>query len=564
MTDRLTRPRWALTTVAAALALLLLGVGTAHAAIAGANPGVTTDRPDLMSATIVSGSEVQVCFDKPVGIVPGRATAFFLAGYAAANFEASLSTTTVDAGNNHCVDAQYSPSAIGDIDQYTILLTYGGNVYYGSAPSEADENRYDSTTLTGSDTHNGTTGLTTAPDLTGIASPTASELSSNSLVFAFDQAVNPASITANGTSDSSLWMVNDAGSYCYAAATSVLANTSGRDLLAQFSPSCFSVTQAIEGGVNDKGLSAANDPVSYTPGETVATPFAPNHGVPIYAPDLVSATLDSSNPDAIDYTFNQPVTVNAASDFCFSGSMGQAQEYCAPSPDVTNITQDVIQATFGGDLAKQQEYGVIAQVYGDGACGANGCNLEQSTKIGDNAGAFARGFTTAPDVTGVTFDPSNDQVTVDLDQRLCTATSCPFTGALGAAGPLYTGGIFLLPSFGNPNEFLYEPIGYSATNPDQAAGPQQIVLQFPPTASDGRTFGSQSMIWFYYCDAFEGTALTTANGGCDAWNTAQIVAPISAGAILNAIRRNRAHERGRHGSTKLAPHPQHNEHHRHI
>ena len=39
--------------VAAAVALPLVAVGTAQAAIAGANPGTTTNAPDLVSATIV-------------------------------------------------------------------------------------------------------------------------------------------------------------------------------------------------------------------------------------------------------------------------------------------------------------------------------------------------------------------------------------------------------------------------------------------------------------------------------------------------------------------------------
>jgi hypothetical protein len=541
MASRMKGAWWArIAVVAAALALPLFAVGTAQAAMAGANPGVTTDRPDLMSATIVSSTEVQACFDKPVTLV--ESSFFQLGGYAAANTKSSLGTTTVDGANNHCVDAMYNPATIGDVDQYTFLTVESGAVNYGSVPNPANENRQDSTSLTGSDTHNGTTGLTIAPDLTGIASPTASEISSNSLVYEFDQAVASAD-------PSDILMINDAGNYCKASGASVIANTNGRDVLATFPTTCFEVTQAIEGEASDDAVFAANDLATGNPMETQPTPFAPNGGVPIYDPYLVSATLDASNPDAIDYTFNQPVAVVDGSQFCYTGSLGHAQRVCAPPADVTNISKTVIQATFGGTLAKEQEYGVLAQVYGGdlgnefrdsepGACGANGCNLDQSTKLGDNAGAFARGFSTGPDVTAVSFNQSSDQATVNVDQRLCIATDC-FIGV----GPVLTSGIDLLPSFGNPTA-AYNPISYSVTNPDQAAGPQQVVLQFAPVNSDGRTFGSQAMLQFSNCEALQATAQEVANSPCDAWNVGQIVQPVSSGAVLRAIRYNRAHAHG--------------------
>ena len=48
-----------------------------------------------------------------------------------------------------------------------------------------------------------------------------------------------------------------------------------------------------------------------------------------------------------------------------------------------------------------------------------------SVPVGDNAGAFARGFTTGPDATAVTFNSTTGQAVVSFDQRVDLVTAMP-------------------------------------------------------------------------------------------------------------------------------------------
>ena len=72
--------------MAAVLALPAIGAGAAQAAIAGAPHEVTTNRPDLVSATILSSvsNAVDFCFDKTLQSTTGGA-GFSLGGYRAGN-----------------------------------------------------------------------------------------------------------------------------------------------------------------------------------------------------------------------------------------------------------------------------------------------------------------------------------------------------------------------------------------------------------------------------------------------------------------------------------------------
>ena len=74
MANRLMRAWLArLTVVAAVLALPAIGAGAAQAAIAGAPHEVTSNRPDLVSATILTSvtNAVDFCFDKTLASATG-------------------------------------------------------------------------------------------------------------------------------------------------------------------------------------------------------------------------------------------------------------------------------------------------------------------------------------------------------------------------------------------------------------------------------------------------------------------------------------------------------------
>src|SRR5947209_4098578 len=116
----------------AALAFPLLATGTAQAAIAGANPESTTNRPDLVSANVLASGTVDYCFDKVLNNVGFAAANFTLRGYRAgqvvtAGPAAPVLEQTVDT-TGKCVRAFFSTAAIGDIGQYTVAGVAAGAV----------------------------------------------------------------------------------------------------------------------------------------------------------------------------------------------------------------------------------------------------------------------------------------------------------------------------------------------------------------------------------------------------------------------------------------------------
>ena len=175
-------------------AVLLAGASSAQAALAGANPLTTTSRPDLRTVTLTGTSTAQFCFDKTINQVPSQSS-FSLGGYVSTNSLVSTNPTTIDTANNKCVDATF-PVSIGDTDDLS-QFTYG-QVGESAALTQVGSglvgNRADSTALSGSNTHNGTRGHTTAPDLTGVVVDNVN--TGNTLDYIYDQNVQISTIDA--------------------------------------------------------------------------------------------------------------------------------------------------------------------------------------------------------------------------------------------------------------------------------------------------------------------------------------------------------------------------------
>ena len=179
MAFRLRGALFARLAVGAVVLVPLLGAGSAQAAVAGALPLNSQFRPDLSSATLVTASTVQFCFDKTLSqALVLNPSNFVLMGYSSFDNTSALAATrpvppagtaVYDLNNTSCVDVTY-PSKVGgqtvDYNQYTIGSIGVGAVQSLSGAQLADA---DSTALTGSTTNNGTTGNTTAPDLTGVS-----------------------------------------------------------------------------------------------------------------------------------------------------------------------------------------------------------------------------------------------------------------------------------------------------------------------------------------------------------------------------------------------------------
>ena len=111
MQSAIRRTRFRVLIAFAVVAVPLLAAGSAHAAMAGANPATTTLRPDLRSAVIASVNTtngetvIQVCFDKQLDTVSSNN--FAVGTYAQ---QTTLpDSVTNDAANNQCVNAITRP-----------------------------------------------------------------------------------------------------------------------------------------------------------------------------------------------------------------------------------------------------------------------------------------------------------------------------------------------------------------------------------------------------------------------------------------------------------------------
>jgi len=562
MASRLKRANFVRAAVAAAACSLpLVAVGTAQAAIAGANPANSTDRPNLVSAQSLSSSEVLACFDKTVSNVTYGD--FVLGGYAAGNQSATGTQGATGTPSSKCVDVAFGGGV--NVNDYTILTAKANAAEFGSSGSATSFNADDSTTLISSTSRNGITGRTTAPDLTAITKPN----SSNSLIFQFDQGVTP-------TGNNAFFVYNQAGTRCYSVGQGPIG-TSGTQIIATFNSACTSVNNAIIGGVDSNknggpgpAVSATNDPTATNPLETQPIPGGPGNDQPVFNPVLTKAQLDPTNPDQVDYFFSKDVTVNNPNGFCVALSTGSPGEICSGAGGTTQASSTEIIASFGGQLAGQQEYAVVASA-ADNAVQDTTSNhnpsLASSMNIGGNANGFARGFTTAPDVTAVAFNTSNDQATVNVDQRLCDpgATGTPSETTLNCASgglPVVPANIIAYPQFGTGpggGAANVPASSYSVVNPTQGPGPQQVKVQFPANTLKGTSF-----LVFEGCKdggggsgAFE-SPLQLGDQGCDDWSVSQDVAPVSTAAIMKAVRGIKA-EQAKKAHKKAKKH--HRKHH---
>ena len=199
-------------------------------------------------------------------------------------------------------------------------------------------------------------------------------------------------------------------------------------------------------------------PETIAPTESVAVPGT--SGVTarpvLLAASLVSPIGQGSNQ--IDYTFSIPITTVDGNPQDLVAVMSNGQEVRATA--ATTIGPNTVRATFATSptgLETFQELVVKASVYGctrqfeeigldrndesKAACkaeqgfGDNGgagavasvnpssgavtrFNETGGVAVGDNAGAFATGFSTGPDARWVTFDNKTGTVTVQMDQRV--------------------------------------------------------------------------------------------------------------------------------------------------
>jgi hypothetical protein len=448
---------------AAALAIPLFAAGSAVAAMGGAIPLTSTNRPDLRTVTLVGSNIAQFCFDKTLS--QGTAldgNQFRLGGY---NPGVSTPATTgptlkYDLTNTSCVDAVY-PATLGggatiDYNQYTY-----GSVGQAAVTSlsGANPNAADSTTLTGSTTNNGTTGNTVAPDLTGVAVNT----SFNVVTFVFNKNIGASPAAA------SFSIVDTGGNTC--PGTALSGPPSGNSVTVAFLAcpppyaSGNAVGNAVRAVVAPNTVQNATAGVEFNNDTEVA--IVPLTSGKTANPDLVSAMLEPSG-SAIDYNFDQPIATATANQFAVDLANNSIAQ--GVSETITNTaTTGTVRVTFTNG-ANFNEYDVKATVTVGGATGLNGANPSTggSVPVGDNAGAFARGFTSGPDAVGATFASATGDATVTFDQRV-----------FGDGTPNVPAGFVLLDQNGTP---ISGGAGANINFVPAAAGPMQVTVHFNPTA----------------------------------------------------------------------------------
>jgi hypothetical protein len=437
------------------MAIPLVGASAAQAALAGANPLTTTNRPDLRTVTLTGSNTAKFCFDQTVAQVPSQ-VAFSLGGYDADNTLVSTNPTAVDPTNNKCVNATF-PVSIGDTGDLT-QFTYGQvgeSAVLAQVGSGFVGNRSDSTTLSGSNTHNGTTGHTTSADLTGVVVDNVN--TGNTLDYIYDQNVQISTIVAAS------FVAYYQDGMQLGAVTGVVAG--GNVVKVTFATPLSDPIHGPTVIAATKAGAVKSQTADHTASTTDSASVAGTAGATTTLPDLSAGQL-SNDGTFIDYTFDKPLGVFPAaaqthfefwesqgngpfapicvqSQTSFSGAAyldaGGVAHACAANAQLPN---NVVRGQFQPlpNLQHVSEYAVKAAVNpGAVQTTALAGNAYGEVPIGGNQGAFAAGFTTGPDAFRVTFDAATNTATVLFDQRVFATTPASFV-LLDANGTPLPGG----------------------------------------------------------------------------------------------------------------------------
>ena len=300
----------------AATAFPLVGAGAAQAVLAGGTPFTSTHRPDLVSATITGSSSARFCFDKVVTAVDD-VSGFYLGGYRADVTSKSRNATA----SGNCVNAQISTSP------WFTFAQVGGSAVRTTGNSF---NLGDSVALSGSNTANGTRGMTVAPDLQGVSLVSGAP---QEIAFTYDEPVS--SIVGLGGFH---FVTSGAIPGCPAPATpacdihSDAASISATDpatVIAAFPVGGVPIVTSAVRAYSVPG--AVNSAIDGAPGGYDSEPVPGSAGVVTGVPTLISAqyslqpgvaagalflgshacgTVGGNDCVAVDYTFSENVSVD--------------------------------------------------------------------------------------------------------------------------------------------------------------------------------------------------------------------------------------------------------------
>ncbi len=537
-------------------ALPLASAGVAQAAMAGANPATTTLRPDLRSVHVLTGlnaGRAQFCFDKALNNTGPAGANYRLGGYRWDTMDAGIGTSVLDS-NNQCVDVLMGTDHSGsspNLNSYTFGQVSTGAVT--AAISGGQVNLDDSTANVDSNTHNGTAGHTTGPDLTSVT--VGAPAGTNEMIYTFDEPVetNAADLVAGG-----FGYVNAAGNTRTGAV--ITGVDSVGDVRVAFG--AFNTTEAVNAfvfraAVNSQGAARSDNPnpETYNPIMNVAVPGSSGISA---APGLSAAVIQGTNQ--IAYTFDQNVacfiSCNAVNAAQFRAVTSNGDEITANSITVEADGKTVL-ATFNTpNITNLLEEVTVASVSTFAVVNPNNSltNAPGGKPVGGNAGAFGTGFTNAPDATSVTFNSSSGQAVVNFDQRVAANAAGQPVRPDGTTPTLLTDWR-LLDSLGNfiatPTTATVEPLGpylsdvrltfstptllgaakslmvcgnNSSSGTDPYAGTNGTSPAFCPTVNESATY------------TFGTPHAAGAPGMNPAGNVQQILAPAASGASVRAGR----------------------------
>jgi hypothetical protein len=469
--------------VVMALAALLLVPVSANAAMGGANPEVATLTPNLRSVTLTAVDTTNVtstytfCFDKPIGSLP-NANSLRVGTYR--EFEkAGDSASRV---GTSCAAAVYSSTPVDPIEQ-----TYG-HVLAGAVTNSANgiQNIADSSAAilpAGIGTNTGTANHHVAPTLTGCTVNNATQVAT----FTFDKLLAAANNNAGGT----LFQLEDVNGNLRTSNANTDASAvsfSGNTVSVKFgtpagAPPQPGTSTTIRCVVQPGAVVSLGD---FAPNPTVQAATRPGNGGATNLPDLVSTTLA---PDGayIDYTYDEAIgAINTANAFHFTVSWG-AVGTSAALADLAIVNNNTVRWTIPGGQAKQYNEEIVQGAADRGAvtgalapppctqppgCAYTTTSTEGHAPLGDNQGAYASGYTTAPEALRVTLDKTNGIANVLLDQRFFSFSGAGFrliddTGTVLPFSPVSVSGS------GGPASQVTAKVTYT---PAQVSGAANIQL----------------------------------------------------------------------------------------
>ncbi len=394
---------------------VLLAAPAAHAAMGGANALTTSLRPDLRSATVQSTNAVddtttvRVCFNKAIASLP-QAALFEMGTYEDDDPGDSINATSATRSTSNCADAVFPND---DATQFTYVTADGSD---GTAPDSGSSavstngfgNIMDSTALIGSKTNNGTRGFTTGPDLVGITVNNANA----TIDYTFDQRVRPASVSA--AANDFFYTDSDGNSTpSLAGAANRALSTDGLTVRVNFAAGP-DIQDAVRGGVAQDAV----DGKASADQNNERTVARPGSGGFTDAPDLV-AIIPSADGSTVDYQFDQVLTGIPGGAGAFEMHKSFSEEDSPASVSIVGGAGvgNTVRAVFTPTGEQEHEYWVSGSANGNAVTGAGGASTPGGLPAGGNAGAFATGFTIAPEALTVSFDNATDVAHVLFDQR---------------------------------------------------------------------------------------------------------------------------------------------------